>query len=310
MTIEDVKYSILIPVYNSESIVSKTVEETIKFFSSYNLSYEILLINDGSSDNSWDVIKGLAQSNKSIRAINLLKNYGQHSAIFCGMENCVGDLIITIDDDLQNPPEEIIHLINKIDEGFDLVFGKFRLKKHSWFRRQGTKIVSKLNSHIFQKPKGITLSNFRIFTKEVKDRAITMKTNKPYIPGILLLSSSIVGNVEVEHRPRSVGKSNYSMFKILRLLSRLLFNYSSYPLKLLSFLGVIVSLASFFAGSYYFSLAYFRGSEVPGWTTLVVMLSFFNGFLIIMLGVIGEYLSRILNQISKPKAYQIKEIIK
>jgi len=200
--------SIVIPVFNSEQLVLNTVLEIQKELSIYR--FEIILINDGSSDNSWNVIKNIAIGSKNITSINLLKNYGQHTAVFCGLKHASGKYIVTMDDDLQNPPSEIHKLFNRIEEGYDLVFGKFPLKKHSFYRRIGSKIINYLNGVIFNKPKDITLSNFRIFTKSVSDRALSYKTNYPYIPGLLLLHSSEIGNVLTLHEERKIGKSNYT----------------------------------------------------------------------------------------------------
>ena len=161
-----VNYSVIIPVYNSEDIVRETVNRTIQFFSYNNYSFEIILINDGSYDGSWKIIKGLAKNNTNVVSINLLKNYGQHSAILCGIHHSKGNYIITLDDDLQNPPEEIIKLINKIHEGHDLVFAKFREKKHNSIRKKGSKLINYFNTKIFNKPKDLVLTNFRIFSRE------------------------------------------------------------------------------------------------------------------------------------------------
>ncbi len=302
-------YSIIIPVYNSEKVVELTVDRTLKAFKSIKLNCEILLIYDGSRDNSWLKIKELANNFENVVAINLLKNYGQHSAVFCGIHKAKGDYLITIDDDLQNPPEEIIKLINRIKEGYDLVFGRFPEKKHKNYRKLGTKIIGYLNTKIFQKPKDITLTNFRIFNREVADRVKNFNTFYPYIPGLLLMFSSAIGNVEANHQAREVGQSNYSLIKILQLVARLLFNYSSYPLKLLTGIGFVIASLSFLFGLFTVVRAVVVGTQVQGWTTLVVLLSFFNGFLIVMLGMLGEYISRIMTQISDQKSYQIKEFV-
>ena len=233
-------YSIIIPVYNSEEIIKKTALSTIEVMKAEKFNFELLLINDGSTDGSWDFIKNLAEEFEQIKSFNLLKNYGQHTAIFCGIQHAKGDFIITMDDDLQNPPKEIIKLIEKINEGYDLVFAKFKQKKHILFRRLGSRIIKLLNEKIFNKPKKIILTNFRIFNKSVADRVSKYKTFYPYIPGLLLLFSSSIGNVETEHHVRETGKSNYSIFKILKLVSRLLFNYSSFPLKLLTIVGFTI----------------------------------------------------------------------
>lgn len=307
----DKKFSIVIPVYNSENIIAKTVKQTLDEVSKNNLDTEIILVNDGSSDNSWDVIKNLAKEYKNVKAINLLKNYGQHNAVLCGLEIASGDYIITMDDDLQNPPSEIIHLVNKIleDENTDLVFGKFKEKKHPAYRKLGSKIIGYLNEKIFNKPKNITLTNFRIIKKDVIQRVLNHNTAYPYIPGLLLMYATKIDNVLVEHHERVEGKSNYTFRKIFSLMSNLLINYSSYPLKVLSIFGFIVSSISFFIGLFFLIAGLIGNVKVAGWTTLVVLVSFLGGFIIVLLGLIGEYLSRILDQISNQKSYYIKEII-
>jgi len=305
------KFSIVIPVYKSENIITKTITETISEMHKNNLYFEIVLVNDGSPDNSWNIIKKLAEQYKEVKAINLIKNFGQHNAIMCGFEYANGDYIITMDDDLQNPPSEIIHLVQKVtqDNSLDLVFGQFRSKKHSSYRRIGTKIIGYLNEKIFHKPKDIILTNFRIIKKEVIERVLNHNTSYPYIPGLLLLYSTNIANVLVEHHPRAIGQSNYSLKKILSLVSNLMINYSSYPLKVLSIIGFIISSISFFIGAFFLISGLLGGVKVAGWTTLVVLVSFLGGFIIILLGLIGEYLSRILEQISNKKSYYVKEVI-
>ena len=304
------KISIVVPVYNSENIVSQTVEEIIKESEKSRLNFEIILVNDGSKDNSWSVIKNLALNHKQVKAINLIKNFGQHNAVLCGFQHSTGDFVVTMDDDMQNPPSEIIKLVNKIEEGdYDLVFGKFREKKHPFYRKLGSKLINYLNEKIFKKPKEITLTNFRIIRKDVIKRVLSHNTAYPYIPGLLLMYSTNVANVMVEHHERAEGKSNYTLKKILSLMSNLLINYSSFPLKVLSTIGILVSGISFFLGLYYLISGLIGGTQVPGWTTLVVLISFLGGFIIILLGLIGEYLSRILDQIANQKSYYIKEVI-
>lgn len=309
MSADQSLYSILIPVYNSEQIIPDTVGQIVKAMRGQKLNFEILTVNDCSPDQSWERQVELAKQYPEVIAIKLLKNYGQHSAVLCAMAHAKGDFMITMDDDLQNPPSEIIKLIDKVHEGYDLVFAKFYKKQHSSFRSFGTKVINAINGKIFDKPKDITLTNFRIFSKTVAGRAISYKTNYPYIPGLLLMHASRVGNVYTDHHPRQIGKSNYSILKILSLVSRLLFNYSSYPLKVLSVIGLFSAGFSFLLGLYYLLSALFTGVEVPGWTTIVVLLAFFNGILITMVGVLGIYISRTLQQVSGDKPYHISEVV-
>ena len=301
------KLSVVIPVYKSEGILNKTIDELEKFFGGQNLEYEILLINDGSPDRSWNIIKERAGSNPRILGINLIKNYGQHSAVLCGIQQSSGDYVITMDDDLQNPPSEIIHLYNKVKEGYDVVFGKFPVKRHGPIRKLGTVLINYLNRKIFYKPKGITLSNFRIFTSEVASRISNYRTRFPYIPGLVLLSGNSFANAATEHKAREVGKSNYSLGRIISLMSRLLINYSSYPLKFLTKLGFALSALSFGFGLFYLIKALVFGGTVRGWSSLVVIISFLNGYIILFLGLLGEYVSRVLMELTISEPFLVKE---
>jgi glycosyltransferase involved in cell wall biosynthesis len=300
--------SIVIPVYNSEAIILLTLQEIEDALHSLNISYEIILINDGSSDQSWDIIRKASFEKQGIKAINLLKNYGQHTALICGIAQAKCKYILTMDDDLQNPPSEIEKLWKKVNEGYDCVFATFAQKKHSMYRNLGSLFINWLNEKIFNKPKNLKVSNFKIFTSEVAQRITEHKTNFPYLNGLLLLYSHKMSNVETLHHPRKIGKSNYSLFKIITLVARILFNYSSYPLQWLTKVGFSIAFLSFLMGAFYFGKAMFIGSSVKGWPTLAIMLSFFNGFIIIMLGVLGEYVSRMMQQSSVSKPYIIKEI--
>ncbi|MCP4422604.1 MAG: glycosyltransferase family 2 protein [Chloroflexi bacterium] len=304
-----IKYSIVVPIYNSSAIVDQTIERIVTFFEKHSWDYELILINDGSRDQSWDVLREKALDNPHLIAVNLLKNYGQHTAVFCGFQKSSGDYVITLDDDLQNPPEECIHLINKIEEGHDLIFGRFRQKQHASYRRLGSKLVGWINRKIFHKPDDLVLSNFRIIRRDVIERVSAYQTNYPYIPGLLLMFAVNPANVWVEHHARPVGQSNYNLIKIMRLVMRLLFNYSSYPLRVVSISGMIIAAISFILGIIYLMRALLIGTSVPGWATLVILSSFLNGLTLLILGMLGEYVVRLLNQVSSSAVYHIKEII-
>ncbi|MCX6031665.1 MAG: glycosyltransferase family 2 protein [Chloroflexi bacterium] len=303
------KYSAIIPVYNSAPIVGDTLDRTVAFFEQHGFDYEVVAVNDGSRDGSWEVVRAKAEANPRIVAINLLRNYGQHTAVLCGFKNSVGDYVITLDDDLQNPPEEMIHLIRAAEEGHDVVFGRFRQKQHAGYRRWGSRLVGLLNTRIFRKPEDLTLSNFRIIRRDVVERICAYRTTYPYIPGLILMFSGSPANVWVEHRSRPVGKSNYNWLKIAELVMRILFNYSSFPLRLASTAGAAVAIVSFLLGFFYLIRALVTGFAVAGWATLVVMLAFFNGLLVLMMSMLGEYVVRLLNQASSAESYHIGEAL-
>jgi glycosyltransferase involved in cell wall biosynthesis len=242
---------------------------------------------------------------------DLLKNYGQHSANFCGFQHATGDYLITMDDDLQNPPEEIEKLISKIHDGhgYDVVFGQFREKMHASHRRIGSKIIGYMNRKIFAKPKDLVLSNFRIIRRDVVERICSYQTGYPYIPGLVLMFCSKPANIIVEHHQRKFGKSGYNWIKIGQLVLRILFNYSSFPLRFVTGFGFFLSMLCFFLAAFYLIKAIVSGTSVPGWTTVVVLLAFFNGMSLLVLGMLGEYLVRLINQTSRGATYYVKETV-
>ena len=303
-------YSVVIPVYNSAMIVGETIDRTVALFEERGWTYELLLVNDGSSDGSWDLLREKALRNPHILAINLLRNYGQHTATFCGLQKSTGEYVITMDDDLQNPPEEIVHLIEKAHENHDVVFGRYRRKQHAKYRRMGSYVIGMINRRVFHQPKGMVVSTFRIIRRDVVDRICSYNTAYPYISGLALVFSVSPENVWVEHRPRTVGKGQYNFAKLAELSRRILFNYSAFPLHLVSMLGMIVSGLSFLLGSYYLARALFVGFSVLGWATVVVLLSFFNGILILIVSMLGEYNIRLLQQINSPSSYHVKEVVR
>jgi len=301
--------SVVVPVFNSEGSVGEVVERTLAVFADHGLEVEIILVNDGSTDRSWEVISSCAEENENVLAVDLLKNYGQHSALLCGLRSSTGDYVIQIDDDLQNPPEEIPLLIQKAQEGHDLVFGEFREKKHALYRRWGSLLVRAINRRIFGLPEGLAISNFKLLHRTVVDRICSHQSIQPYMTGLALMYAANPANVMVDHQERLSGQSTYNLVRITRLMMRILFAYSAFPLRMVAALGMAVSLFAFLLGTYYLVQPLFRDVTVQGWTTLVVLLSFFNGITLMMLGMLGEYVVRILNQTSGSSQYEVKRVV-
>jgi polyisoprenyl-phosphate glycosyltransferase len=301
--------SIIIPVYNSAKIITYTVSEIFRVLEG-QYAFEIILVEDGSPDNSGEVIKAIANNHPNVTAVSFLKNYGQHTAMFCGIKMAKGKYVVTMDDDMQNPPSELPKMIAKIEEGYDLVFAKFHKKQHEGYRNLGSKLINGVNLRLFKVPPQITISNFRIFTAAVAKRVSEMNTTFPYIPGMLLMSAATIGNVETAHLKRMEGTSNYNWSRILTLVFRLLFNFSNLPLYAMTIIGVLVSILSFVFGFALIIKGLLAGSEVKGWTSLMVVVSFFSGFIILFLGIIGEYIARVMNQMIQTQPYQIKSISK
>ena len=302
---EKFKYSIVIPVYNSEKIVATTVDRVSEVFTQHGLDHEIILVNDGSTDGSWDVISEKARTVPSVIALDMLKNYGQHHANLAGMREATGDYVITMDDDLQNPPDQALLLIDEAMTGKDLVFGRFERKQAAGYRRIGSSMISMINRRIFGQPTDLAVSNYRILRRDVVDRICASQTAHPYITGQALQYSRRRSHVTVRHEPRPVGKSNYSMVRILRLVLTILFSYSSYPLRFAALVGFTISGLSLLLGAFYLFQGLFGDTHVQGWTTTVVLLSVFNGFTIALLSMLGEYVVRTLNAVSAADSYHV-----
>jgi glycosyltransferase involved in cell wall biosynthesis len=303
--------SIVIPVYRSADVVTDTVAETLRVFRTTGDSFEIILVNDGSPDESWSVIRRLADSEPEVVAIDLLRNYGQHSAVLCGLDESRGEFVLTIDDDLQNPPSELPKMVDLARSGdHDLVVGEFTQKRHGFVRRVGSTTIASINKRVFGNPANITMSNVRCIRSDLVGRIVSYQTSKPYITGLCLKFSSDPVNIPVEHQDRAVGQSNYSPKAIVSLVLRILFVYSNWPLRFVSNLGMVVAVVSLMFGVFVLIRAIVVGNSIPGWASVVVLLSFFNGISILILAMLGEYTIRILNQVSSERAYLIREVVR
>jgi len=298
-------YSIVIPVFNSDQIVGDTIDRVLEVFTAAGLRYELILVNDGSTDGSWGVISERAARLPGVVALDLLKNYGQHYANLAGLTQSTGDYVITMDDDLQNPPSEALVLIDKAMAGHEVVFGEFEQKAAGGVRRIGSRLIGSMNSRIFGKPADLVVTNFRILRRDVVDRIIGSRTAYPYITGQALMYSGDRANVLVRHDPRPIGKSNYSLVRIMRLVLTILFSYSSWPLRAAAVLGFAISFLSLLLGGFLVVRALVRDTVFPGWTSIMVLVSLFAGFIIALLSMIGEYVVRTLQTVSTEEPFHV-----
>ena len=300
-------YSVVIPVYNSRDVVGSTVDRVVEVFESAGLRYQVVLVNDGSRDGSWDVIAALARRSPHVVALDLLRNYGQHHANLAGLRESTGDYVITMDDDLQNPPDQLLLLIDKALEGHDVVFGRFERKQARGYRRLGSKVISLINRRVFEQPRGLAVSNYRILRRDVVERICGSRTAHPYITGQALMYSHSPADVPVRHDPRASGTSNYGFRRIASLVLTILFSYSVFPLRAAAALGFAVAGISFLLGLFYLVRSFFVDTAVPGWTTIAVLLAVLNGVVIMLLSMLGEYVVRTLNAVSAVTTYHVAE---
>ncbi|MBA2558791.1 MAG: glycosyltransferase family 2 protein [Propionibacteriales bacterium] len=294
-------------MFNSAGQVGDTVDRIVAELERQGLSYELILVNDGSSDNSWAVIADRARTSPRIIAVNLLRNYGQHNANLAGFRESSGDYVITMDDDLQNPPDQVRVLIDEAMKGRDVVFGAFQTKQAAGYRRLGSSMITRINRRVFAQPADLVVSNFRIMRRDVVDRICASRTAYPYITGQALMYSSNRSHVSVRHEPAKVPTSRYSMTRIFRLVLTILFSYSLFPLRLAAVGGFVISIVSFLLGAAYLIRGLLVDTALPGWTTLVVLLAIFNGVTIALLSMLGEYVVRTLNAVSDEQTYHVVE---
>jgi glycosyltransferase involved in cell wall biosynthesis len=297
--------SIIIPVYNSQDCLEKLHSTIIDALQ--NISFEIIFINDGSTDNSWNKISLLSENDKKVKGINFSRNFGQNNALLAGLKNCTGDYAVIMDDDLQHDPKDIVVLLNECEKGFDVCFALFDNLKQKGWKNAGSNLNGKVAEWFINKPKEIYLSPFKVIRRNVIDRIAQYKGSYPYIDVMILQSTSSFTQIKVKHHDRFSGKGNFTLRKSLVVFLSHLFSYSVFPLKMLTWLGVLSAILSFGLGLYYLLEYFINGFHVEGWITLTLLLLFFGGLILFALGIIGNYISRIYQSGNFPEPFSIKE---
>lgn len=293
--------SIVIPAYKSSQSLPILIHRLEDILESSEECYEIIVVDDCSPDNTWETLKTLKASHHRLRIVRLLKNSGQHNALLCGFSIAEGTILVTMDDDLQNPPEEVPKLIKVIKEGYDLAIGSYDSKKHSAGRNLGGKLVDDVLRRIFNLSKDFQLTSFRAARKVVIDNVVAMGGAFPYVTAMLLSHTGRYANVPVRHEPRQFGRSNYSLKRSVVLALNLLLSYSSYPLY--AVITLCLSALGFAAGLGILMTcrAFVYGSSVPGWASIIVSIAFFNALILLALAIHGLYLSRLSQQVTRSR---------
>ncbi len=301
--------SIVIPVYRSAKILPLLIEEIYFEIKKLGLSnqFELLLVCDASPDESWDVIKLLAESHFFIKGFMLRKNYGQHNATMVGLRECAGASIIIMDDDMQHSPKYISNLLVELNGGADVCFTRFGNVRHKQWKKLGSKFNDLVANLLLDKPKDLYLSSFKAISRNICNLIICYDGPYPYIDGLILLHTDSIAVIDVEHQERYSGRSNYCFRKSLSLWIMMATGFSVKPLRMATFFGFFISLSAFFLiiGLLIYKLIF--DVDVKGWTSLAVISLFMGGVQLVALGIIGEYIGRgYLKLNGKPQAI-IKE---
>ena len=284
--------SIVIPVYNSEQTITTLHQRIVSVMAQLAGEYEIIFVNDASFDSSWKEIKKIKEKNPSVVGINLMKNFGQHNALLCGIRKAKNELIVTLDDDLQNPPEEIPKLINKLNDSFDVVYGTPENERHGLFRN----LASVLTKMALKTTMGVenarNVSAFRAFRTELREAFKHYRGSFISIDVLLTWGSNRFTAIPVKHDARKGGKSNYTFRKLFIHALNMITGFSVLPLQFASLLGFVFAFFGLFVLIYVITNFFLYGSPVQGFPFLASIISIFSGVQLLAIGIIGEYLAR------------------
>ncbi|TVR39845.1 MAG: glycosyltransferase [Cryomorphaceae bacterium] len=303
------KLSVVIPVYGSETILPELHRRLTQVLNNHFPDYEIIMVDDCGPGNTWGVIKQLSQSDQRLRGIQLMRNSGQGNATLCGIAQSTGDRVVTMDDDLQHPPEEIPRLLQHLldNDHLDVVLAKPIEKKHNFFRRLGSSAVNRMNAMFLQKDVHLRFTSFRFMTRAVCDQLVRINRPYPSLGPMIFSVTRRIENVEFQHAERAEGKSTYSFSSIFRLTMNNFIGYSMLPLRVLAFIGGVGILLSILLGLYFLLRYFIIGVETTGWTSLMLVLVSVSGFNFFAFAIIGEYVLRIMHISTSTPRYTIRK---
>ena len=301
--------SIVIPCYNSEHTIGQVTDLCMEEFAKMDgYECEMILVNDYSKDGTYQEIQRLAAKYPNVVGLNLAKNFGQHAAIMAGLQYVKGDLVVGMDDDMQNHPSQIRQFLDKEKEGYDVVFGVFKERKFSTFKNITGAVSRFLLWHLLDRPKGIQMSSFWLARRYVIDRVKEYEGCNAFIQLLFFRTTHNMANIEIDHFEREVGQSNYTFRKGLKLFMSFM-NYSTIPLRLSTFFGVIFSLAGFVSALVVLIHKLLNPSVTVGWSSLMCVLLILFGIVFLMLGILGEYVGKIILTSNKTPQYVIRESV-
>jgi glycosyltransferase involved in cell wall biosynthesis len=298
--------SVIIPVYRGEKTLPALIERLGSVLPGLCADYEVILVNDGSPDRSWEVIQGLAQTHPWVIGINLMRNYGQHNALLCGVRAARWSVCVTMDDDLQHPPEEIGKLLAKLAEGYDVVYGLPIRLPHSLWRNLFSRLIKRLLSFVMGIPTLSDIGSFRVFRTDIRQAFIDYQNPNVILDVLLSWGTTSFGSIRVNEDPRASAASNYSFGKLVQTALLLLTGYSTAPLRLASQVGLLSTL---FGLAIFGSVVtiYFTAGSVPGFPFLASIISVLSGVQLFTLGIFGEYLARMFDRSMDRPTYVVRQ---
>ncbi len=304
--------SFVIPCYRSAGTISAVVEEinrSMDVLTDYE--HEIILVNDCSPDNTFSVLSALARSDRRITAVDLAKNFGQHAAIMAGLHHSRGDYIVCLDDDGQTPADEVGKLLEKLEEGYDVVYASYgHHKQHSFFRNFGSWLNGKMTEIMLGKPRELSLTSYFAARRFIVEEMLRYEHCFPYVMGLVLRSTKNICNVPVNHRQRQEGHSGYTLSKLLNLWMNGFTSFSIKPLRLATYMGCLTAFAGFIY-AIIIVIRYFTIHLAPlGWSSTTALLLILGGIILLVLGLVGEYVGRIFMCVNASPQYVERKVIK
>lgn len=308
---ENKKISFVIPCYKSSQTIGSVIteiEETMNTMTQY--SYEVILVNDASPDDTFDVLVKLAEEKNYITAVNLAKNFGQHAALMAGFSFVTGDILVCLDDDGQTPADEVGKLLEAIEDGNDVVYAKYEHKKHSLFRNFGSTMNEWMAHFLLGKPKTLFVSSYFAARRFVVDEMLKYDKSYPYIIGLVLRTTNKIVNVTVNHREREIGQSGYTFAKLLALWFNGFTAFSVKPLRIATAVGTLCACTGFVYGIYTIIKKLINPAVPVGFSSLMAVLVFIGGMLMLMLGLVGEYIGRMYIGMNNAPQYVVRDVVK
>ncbi len=307
--IQNQTISIVSPVYLAEKIISQLVDEIRLSMNLLDCTYEIILVDDRSPDNSWEVMQQLSLKFDEVKSIRLSRNFGQHPAIMAGLSQANGDWVVVMDCDLQDQPKEIIKLYEKTKEGFEIVLARRENRKDGFFKKLSSSIFSKIYGFFTDTKYDNEVANFGIYHKKAIKSILSINDNIKFFPLFVNFVGYNSTSIKVEHAERDSGSTSYSFSKLVSLAFNSIISFSNKPLKLFVKFGMIISILSFLIGIYYIFESFNNKIEVSGFTSLIVSIWLLSGIIITTIGVTGIYVGKIFDQTKNRPIYIIDEIV-